>query len=94
MTRGAPTPAPGLVDHLFNAAFHAARDPRSLEYKTGAIALLDLRVHGNPILRPYVPGTAQADAFWAGVDEGRAIWRDYQKAQSEAARGGNQPDGA
>jgi hypothetical protein len=73
-----------LVDKLFDAAFNNARDPRSDEYKAGVRAVLNYRIAGERIYRPYPMGTTQADAFYAGVDEGHQIWRAYQEAQAGA----------
>lgn len=62
------------VDELMRAAFDVARDPTSPEYKAGARATLEHRIHQRPARCPHNLGTAQADAWFAGVDEGRAIW--------------------
>ena len=59
---------------LFNAAFSRQRDPRSREYKNGVLAALRFRVNDEPIKCPYLPGTATADAYYAGTDEGHRIW--------------------
>jgi hypothetical protein len=85
-----------LVAQLFSAAFDKPRDPRSTEYKAGVRALLVLRVHGLDIIRPYPMGTAQADAFYSGVDEGNIIWREHKRAQTArgAAPSASTPDGA
>lgn len=63
------------VMEIFEAAFHPARDPRSEEYKAGVIAALSFRIAGQKIPQPYALGTAQADAFYAGIDEGHRRWR-------------------
>lgn len=60
---------------IFNAAFHPVRDPRSDEYKAGVLAVLRFRIDGQKIPHPYAMGTAQADAFYAGTDEGHRLWR-------------------
>lgn len=67
------------VDQLMGEAFHVGRDPRSEEYMRGCIAALQFRIHGATIRRPYQIGTAQADAYFAGIEEGRAIWRREQQ---------------
>lgn len=66
-----------LIDQLMETAFgpETYRDPRSQEYKAGAKAVLAYRVWGTKIECPWPAGTAQADAFFAGLDEGHAIWR-------------------
>ena len=69
-----------LVDRLFNEAFAPGREPRSAEYKAGVRALLDQRVGRGRLACPYPAGTAQADAFYAGADEGRVLWRAHEAA--------------
>jgi hypothetical protein len=50
-------------------------DPRSPEYREGAIDPVFRRETGAELRkRYYAMGTAQADAYWAGVERGRAIW--------------------
>lgn len=65
------------VDSLFNEAFakNLHRDPRSEEYKAGVRAALTYRLHGTKIQCPYRTGTSQADAYFAGTEEGHRIWR-------------------
>ena len=60
---------------LFNKAFDRPRDPRSPEYKAGVRASLVFRLRGVPIKCPHPVGTAAADAFFSGIDEGNRIWR-------------------
>jgi hypothetical protein len=76
--------ASGLVDQLFDAAFNNARDPRSAEYKAGVRAVLNYRVAGTRIRSAHPMGTAQADAFYAGVDEGHRIWRAHLEAEAQS----------
>lgn len=73
------------VDQLFNAAFSKSRDPRSGEYMDGARAALAFRIEGARIGRPYQVGTAAADAFYSGIEEGHAIWRRAGGAESVTA---------
>ncbi|WP_216673338.1 hypothetical protein [Paraburkholderia solitsugae] len=68
------------VDDLMKKAFSPGRDPRSAEYKAGVRALLELRINGVKLPRPYATGTVQADAFYAGVGEGHDIWRALRVA--------------
>lgn len=70
------------VDQLFAAAFAVPRDPRSAAYKLGVRAALQFRIEGRRIERPYVVGSAECDAYFAGVQEGHAVWR---RAQAETA---------
>lgn len=79
--------APSLVDQLFDAAFNIARDPRSTEYKAGVRAVLNYRVAGTRIRSPHPMGTAQADAFYAGVDEGHRIWHEHEAASPARENG-------
>jgi hypothetical protein len=65
------------AEELFEAAFSKPRDPRSDEYKAAVRAALRHHAHGEPIRCPYAVGTAQADAWFAGLDEGHAIWREF-----------------
>ena len=53
--------------------FDVPRDPRSDEYKAGCRAALEFRKGVNKAAPcPYKTGTAQADAWFAGWDEGRS----------------------
>jgi hypothetical protein len=71
------------VEELMNKRFHAARAPRSPEYKDGVRAILEFRINGTDIFFPYQPGTAACDAFYSGIDEGHAIWTRERKAAQE-----------
>lgn len=77
-----PTPQspPLSVYALMLAAFSVPREPRSDEYKAGVRAALELFIEGKrmPFPPPFPLGTAAADAYLAGVDEGRAIRRSLQ----------------
>ena len=63
------------ADELLRQAFANPRDPRSNEYKAGVLAALRYRIEGAPIAIPYRLGTAPADAFFSGLDEGHRIAR-------------------
>ena len=63
------------VDQLFQTAFYNGRTPRSQEYKAGARMALEHRIERKDFDLPYQAGTAAADAFFAGIEEGKAIWR-------------------
>lgn len=69
-----------LVDHEFQFG-----DPRSQEYREGAIDLICRREIGAELRKPYAMGTAQADAYWAGVDRGWAIWHKMRDQIAEPA---------
>lgn len=71
----APLPAVApTIDRLMSATFCPGRDPRSAEYKAGARAALAFLIEGVPMRCPFDIGTVQADAFYAGADEGRGVW--------------------
>jgi hypothetical protein len=69
---------PMLVETLMRASFDRPRTPRSKAYMQGAQWVLDFRIRGHRPPCPYKAGTAEADAFFAGRDEGNEIWRIYQ----------------
>lgn len=67
------------VDRLMDAAFFPGRTARSPEYRAGCRAALEFRLTGKPLPMLYAAGTAAADAFFAGIDEGHAIWQRSHK---------------
>lgn len=75
-----------LVENLMHAAFDTARDPRSEAYKIGARELLKHRAMGTKFVCPYTLGTAEADAFFSGSDEGRMIWTRHLDATAEGGQ--------
>jgi hypothetical protein len=63
-----------LSQRVFDSAFGRLRFRRSDEYKLGALNCLKARVDGAmAVACSYPEGSAQADAYLAGVDEGRAL---------------------
>jgi len=74
-----------LVEKLMIAAFNKPRDPRSDAYKLGVREILNCRTMGFRFKCRYKLGTAEADAFFSGSDEGNAIWRAH--LESEATHG-------
>lgn len=51
-------------------------DPRSPEYRRGMLAILAFREQLAPFpAHPYPLGTAQSDAYFAGVERGHALFR-------------------
>lgn len=59
---------------VFDEAFKPGRAPRSEAYKQGVLASLRVRIDRLPTVPcPYVVGTADSDAFFAGVEEGRDL---------------------
>lgn len=62
------------------SAFSTARTPRSDAYKAGHYAALVKFLGDGPLRRcPYANGTAEADAWYAGYDEGRATAAEVRK---------------
>lgn len=57
------------AQEMFNAAFAVQRSPRSPEYKAGVLAHLRFALKETGIQNPYTEGTAQSDAWYAGVQE-------------------------
>lgn len=64
------------VDQLYQTAFYNGRTPRSQEYKAGARMALEHRIERKDFDMPNQVGTAAADAFFAGIEEGKTIWRN------------------
>lgn len=70
----------GKAYKIFDAAFAKPRDPRSDEYRHGVIDILKYRLgETNEAFgkKQYVLGTAQADAYFAGCDEGHRLAREH-----------------
>jgi len=67
-----------LVDVLIRKAFPSTRPHRSVAYMLGAHELLLARACIGSSTCPYAAGTAEFDAYFAGADEGRAIWTRHQ----------------
>lgn len=76
-------PIQSQIDAMMAATFHAGRDPRSEEYKAGVRALLTQRLTKNQVPFPYEIGTAGADAYFAGIDEGFVVWERYAKSSKD-----------
>ena len=71
-----------FAQKLFNQAFNKPRCARSTEYKAGALAALRFYIHCETKLpkeftAPYEKGSAEADAWFSGAQEGVAIYRSY-----------------
>lgn len=66
------------ADDLFSEAFSSPRDKRSQEYKFGVIQALRVVLgEENSPPMPFRMGTAEADAYFAGYDEGRFRGKNY-----------------
>lgn len=62
------------AQELFDEAFAVSRDPRSDAYKAGVLYVLRARAEGiRGPQRPYPLGSAEADAYFAGCQEGHLI---------------------
>lgn len=72
-----------LVDALVDTAFNRQRDPRSDVYKLGARSLLVSRATQSELTCYFRPGSVEFDAFFAGVDEGKAIWASHYGGKSQ-----------
>jgi hypothetical protein len=71
------------VSELMVQAFDTPRDPRSEEYKIGVATALTFRIHGKRMICQYPLGTAAADAYLAGTEEGHRIWREEEDKERE-----------
>jgi len=59
---------------VFDKAFQPGRTPRSDAYRQGVLACLQVRLDGlEHVQRPYEEGTAEFDAYFFGVNEGRDL---------------------
>lgn len=63
------------VEQIMQQVFEGVRTPRSLEYQAGVRAALERKLNGVAVPLQYVDGTAAADAWYAGHDEGVQVWR-------------------
>ena len=63
------------VERLMALAFFPGRAPRSVEYREGCQAALEYRILVRRMRAPYPAGCCEADAWFAGAEEGHAIWR-------------------
>jgi hypothetical protein len=76
------------IERLMALAFFPGRAPRSSEYRQGCQAALEYRILGRRMHPPYPAGCSEADAWFAGADEGHAIWR--RKCEAAAPQDGSQ----
>lgn len=62
---------------VFENAFVGPRQPRSAAYRAGVLAALEFRFGEVERTRlPYPVGSAEADAWFSGTDEGHALARE------------------
>lgn len=79
-------PSRGIVEQVMQSAFRdGTRTPRSPAYQDGCRAALAYRFEGRRIAVPFVIGTAEADAFFSGVDEGHRRFREHEAARADSA---------
>ncbi|MEJ6003774.1 hypothetical protein [Paucibacter soli] len=74
------------AQQLYDEAFPSSRPPRSEAYKQGVMACLRARINGS--LQPDCPyslGTAEADAWYSGRNEGHALARAEAEAHEKPA---------
>lgn len=79
--------APALVDSLMRKAFEQPRAPRSEAYMLGVRELLNCKARNIRLVCPYRMGTTEADAFYAGTDEGHCIWLAHMDARQPGGDG-------
>lgn len=73
------------AQELYTAAFAGPRDSRSRAYCRGVMMALRYRTGESPRLRcPYELGTAEADAWFSGTQEGHAIANKHGLQRSRA----------
>ena len=66
----------GTAQVIFDQAFQKPRSPRSDAYKLGVLECLRARVDGATNVQcPYQDGSAESDAYFAGVKEGCELSR-------------------
>jgi len=80
---GAQCAGGDLVEHLMKLAFERPREPRSDAYKNGVRAILAFRADSTLSMSvgAYAPGSAERDAFIAGMEEGREVWRSQMRKE-------------
>lgn len=67
------------VDRLMALAFFPNRTPRSAEYRAGCRAALEYRILGRTMRPEHSAGSCKADAWFAGAEEGHAIWQRHRQ---------------
>ena len=74
------------AQQLYDETFPFSRPLRSEAYKLGVMACLRARINGS--LQPdctYALGTAEADAWYSGRDEGHALARAEAESREKLA---------
>jgi len=72
-----------IATRIYRNAFENPRQRRSDEYIRGVLDTLLYRLGENLHLDcPYPEGTAQADAWYSGNEEGHALYRKHQEMEA------------
>ncbi|MET3134976.1 hypothetical protein AAKU55_005279 [Oxalobacteraceae bacterium GrIS 1.11] len=71
---------PATVHALTKAIYRTAS--HSPEFMAGEHSILKGHMHHRAFPCPFAMGTAQADAFFAGAEEGRRVWSDIVAAEN------------
>lgn len=75
-------------EELFDNAFFKGRPARSTAYRAGVLIHLRYRMlETKNCVCPYNPGTAECDAFWAGVSESWNILQQNKADRRGASAG-------
>lgn len=71
------------AEKLHAEIFGAIRELCSPEYKAGCLAALRFQLgEADAVKCPHMPGTAYADAWYAGTDEGHRRGRQAREAEA------------
>jgi hypothetical protein len=70
------------IDALARERFAPGKTPRSEAFKAGWVAGIKWKLYGVQVEFPYVVGTPQADAYFAGVDDGMLTARFLKPIRS------------
>lgn len=65
------------IDQIMEQIFHAHREPRSPEYQAGVRAVFMRNLQRQKVACPHPAGSCAADAFYAGLCEGFAVFGKY-----------------
>ena len=79
---------PELIDQLMQARFAPGNgDPRSQAYKDGTRSIFTHRIVGGRLgPPPYIIGTAEADAYFSGQQDGHALVAAYLTESAQVAK--------
>ena len=75
-----------LIEQAMQARFSSGY-PRSAAYKNGTRSIFQQRIIGGRIgPLPYPAGSAKADAYFAGQQDGRALFAAYLAESAQTAK--------